>query len=122
MREADWRSMAVWMIIAVISTGGTAGLFLYLRALQTRKEPIVAAYERLCRKLAKTGVVRAPHEGPVDYLNRLHAVQPDIAKSVAPLFEIYVALRYYSAGADQVSRTRNFTWRALRFRAGAKRD
>ena len=122
MREADWRSMAVWMIIAVISTGGTAGLFLYLRALQTRKEPIVAAYERLCRKLAKTGVVRAPHEGPVGYLNRLHAVQPDIAKSVAPLFEIYVALRYCSAGADQVSRTRNFTWRSLRFRVGAKRD
>ncbi len=122
MREADWRSMAIWLIIAVISTGGAAGLFLYVRALQTRKEPIVAAYDRICRKLAKTGVVRAPHEGPVDYLNRLHALHPAIAQSVAPLFETYVALRYCSTGADQVSRTRDFTWRALRFRAAKNRD
>jgi len=122
MRDADWRSMAIWMIVAVIATGGAAGLFLYVRALQTRKEPIVAAYDRICKKLAKTGAVRAPHEGPVDYLNRLHAVQPAIAKSVAPLFETYVALRYSRTGADQVSRTRNFTWRALRFRAASNRD
>ena len=117
MRDADWRSTAVWMIIAVLSTGCVAGLFLYVRALQTRKEPIVAAFNRLCRKLAKTGIVRAPHEGPVDYLNRLHALQPAIAKTVEPLFAAYLALRYSSASADQVSRTRNFTWRVLRFRA-----
>jgi hypothetical protein len=119
MPEADWRSMAVWLIIAALSTGGAAGLFLYVRALQTRKEPIVVAYDRICRKLAKTGVVRSSQEGPLDYWNRLNAEQPTIAQSVAPLFETYVALRYSSAGADQghVSRTRNFTWRALRFRA-----
>ena len=115
MREVDWRSMAIWLIVAVFATGGVAGLFLYVRTVQTRKEPVVAAYDRLCRKLAKTGVIRALHEGPMDYWRRLHRVQPGIAKQAAPLFESYVALRYADA-IDLKAGVRDFVWRVRRFR------
>ena len=115
MREVDWRSMAIWLIVAVFATGGVAGLFLYVRTVQTRKEPLVAAYDRLCRKLAKTGISRARHEGPMDYWQRLHHIQPGIAKQAAPLFETYVALRYADA-IDPKAGVRDFVWRVRRFR------
>ncbi len=116
MREVDWRSMAIWLIVAVLSTGGVAGIFLYVRAIQTRKEPIVAAYDRLCGKLAKTGITRASHEGPLDYWQRLRERQPNIADQAAPLFESYVALRYAPHSGVATRGVRDFVWRVRRFR------
>ena len=117
MREVDWRSMAIWLIVAVLSTGGVAGLFLYVRAVQTRKEPLVAAYERLCRKLAKAGIERAPHEGPLNFWRRLQVFQPDIAQKAAPLFETYITLRYAMQSETQAGSVGNFIARVRRFRA-----
>jgi hypothetical protein len=116
MRDVDWRSMAIWLIVAVISTGGIAGIFLYVRAIQTRKEPLVVAYDRLCRTLSKAGVSRELHEGPVDYWRRLGEIRPALAQKVAPLFESYVALRY-AARVEGQSSVRDFAWRVRRFRA-----
>ena len=115
MREVDWRSMAIWLIVAVFSTGGVAGIFLYLRAVQKHKDPIVAAYARLCRKLAKAGIQRDPHEGPLDYWRRLQVLQPDLAQKVAPLFETYIALRYAPQTERQAGRVGQFIWRVRRF-------
>lgn len=116
MREVDWRSMAIWLIVAVFSTGAVAGILLYVRAVQTRKEPIAYAFERLCRKLAKTGVERAPHEGAMDYWQRLQQLRPNIAQKVAPLFETYVALRYGAPIEGEPGNVRQFVWRVRRFR------
>lgn len=116
MREVDWRSMALWLIVAVFSTGGVAGLFLYMRAIQTRKEPIVVAYGHLCAKLAKSGIARGPHEGPLDYWRRLQVLRPDIAQQVEPLFESYVALRYAADVVGESASVRAFVWRVRRLR------
>jgi hypothetical protein len=92
-----------------------AGIFLYVRALQRHKDPIVAAYERLCRKLAKTGIERAAHEGPVDYWWRLQQARPQIAEAAAPLFERYVALRYAESASGSSRVVRDFAWLVWRF-------
>jgi transglutaminase-like putative cysteine protease len=115
MRDVDWRSIAIWLIVGVLSTGGVAGIFLYVRALQRHKDPIVAAYERLCRKLAKTGIERAAHEGPVDYWRRLQQARPQIAEAAAPLFERYVTLRYAESTGGSSQVVRDFAWRVWRF-------
>ena len=115
MREVDWRSMAIWLIVSVLATGGAVGIFLYVRAVQTRKQPVVAAYERLCQKLARTGIKRALHEGPVDYWQRLTRLRPNIAQQAAPLFETYVALRYATSAEGQSRSVRDFVWRVRRF-------
>jgi protein-glutamine gamma-glutamyltransferase len=115
MRDVDWRAIAIWLIAGVLTTGGMAGVFLYLRALQKHKDPMVAAFERLCRKLAKTGVKRAPHEGPVDYWWRLQQAQPQIAEAAAPLFERYIALRYAEDTGGSSRVVRDFAWRVWRF-------
>ena len=116
MREVDWRSMAIWLIGAVLATGGVAGMFLYLRAVQTRKEPVVVAFERLCGKLAKTGVTRALHEGPLDYWRRLSAHRPKVAEQAAPLFERYVDLRYARTAEKPSNAVQSFAWSVWRFR------
>jgi transglutaminase-like putative cysteine protease len=94
LSDVDWRTLAVWLIGGVLITGGIAGLFLMLRAYQMRKEPVVAAYDRLCAKLAKAGFTRAPNEGPMDFLGRIESERPALAKEARPLMEAYVGLRY----------------------------
>ncbi|MEQ1515808.1 MAG: DUF3488 and transglutaminase-like domain-containing protein [Usitatibacteraceae bacterium] len=116
MRDVDWRTVAIWLIVGVLATGGATALLLVVRTLQTQKEPLVAAYEKLCRKLAKTGITRAPHEGPRDYLERLLPLHPAVGQRASPLFETYIALRYGANTARRSSDVRAFLWDVRRFR------
>jgi protein-glutamine gamma-glutamyltransferase len=116
MRDVDWRSIAIWLIAGVIATGGVTGLFLFLRTMQTHKEPLVRAYERLCEKLAKTGVARASHEGPLDYWQRLKLLRPEAAEKAGPLFATYVGLRYATNVEKHSREVRDFSWQVRRFR------
>ena len=94
MRNVDWRSIAILLIVGVLVAGGTVGSFLLLRVYRTRKEPLVAAWDRLCAKLASAGFSRAPHEGPIALLTRIEASNPALAAEARPVIERYVALRY----------------------------
>jgi hypothetical protein len=54
-------------------------------------------------KLARAGFVRAPHEPPYAYLDRVKVARPDLARRAAPLIEQYVGIRYgpgRAGGAD----------------------
>jgi protein-glutamine gamma-glutamyltransferase len=94
VKDMDWRTLAIWLIVGIVIASGSVGLFLMLRMYRTRKEPVVTAYEALCAKLSRAGVTRAPHEGPIALLSRVQEKRPKLAQQVAPLFESYVALRY----------------------------
>ncbi|HEX4267774.1 MAG TPA: DUF4129 domain-containing protein, partial [Steroidobacteraceae bacterium] len=66
------------------------------------------AYARLCRKLARTGLPRAPHHGPLAYAQFIVRYRPDLAPRVAPLLEQYANLRFGPPSAsapDQALRT-----------------
>ena len=76
-------------------------MLLLLKVYRKRKEPVVAAYDRFCAKLAKTGIHREPHEGPMDFLDRLTHERPAVAARARRVVEAYVALRY----AQPASRT-----------------
>lgn len=52
------------------------------------------AYSRLCRKLARTGLPRAPHQGPLAYAQTIARLRPDLAPSARPLLEQYADLRF----------------------------
>jgi transglutaminase-like putative cysteine protease len=52
------------------------------------------AYELLCRKLARTGLARAPHQGPLAYAQAISRYRPDLTARVRPLLEQYAELRY----------------------------
>ena len=61
------------------------------------KDPVVEAYHRFCRKLARGGCVRAPHEGPLAFAARSAAARPDLRAEIVAITELYTALRYAGA-------------------------
>lgn len=52
------------------------------------------AYNRLCRKLARTGLPRAQHLGPLAYAQFINRSRPELACRLLPLLEQYAALRF----------------------------
>lgn len=58
------------------------------------KDPVVAAYDRYCRRLARRGVVRAAAEGPWDFYHRLAAARPEDAGQAKFITVLYTTLRY----------------------------
>jgi hypothetical protein len=65
-----------------------------LRARRAATEPLDLAYQRLCRKLARAGAARAPHEGPLAYAARTAAAGVNPADLLGDLLADYAALRY----------------------------
>jgi hypothetical protein len=59
-----------------------------------RPDRLGRAYARLCRKLARTGLPRAPHQGPLAYAQVMGGYRPDLAPRVRPLLEYYAELRF----------------------------
>lgn len=51
-------------------------------------------YLRLCRKLARVGLVRAPHEAPLAFAQRCARRRPDIKERINIIFERYLRARY----------------------------
>ncbi len=57
-------------------------------------DPALDLYLRFCRKLARAGLVRAPHEGALDFARRCARRRPDIKESIEVITERYVNARY----------------------------
>lgn len=94
MEEITWQRMAFTMMGGV---GILVGLFalLMLRRLHARQtDKVQTAWLRLCKKLAKSGLPRAPHEGPEDYARRAAKLRPHLAAALQELSRRYIALRY----------------------------
>ncbi|MBV9695912.1 MAG: DUF3488 domain-containing protein [Gammaproteobacteria bacterium] len=78
---------------------GWAGLRAAPRGALPRPDALGAAYLRLCRKLARAGLRRAPHEGPLALAERCAIERPALAPAVDPLLQRYAQLRF-GAGED----------------------
>lgn len=65
-----------------------------LRAGPARSDRLEQVWQRLCRRLGKTGRVRAPHEGPAEYAAAVAALRPDLGVAVRALADQYLVLRY----------------------------
>lgn len=94
LRNFDWRDLLRWLVLSLVAIGAIATAAFLLQTLRSRADPLVAAYARLCGKLGRAGLARAPHEGPLDYLNRIEAARPDLADKIRPLLQTYITLRY----------------------------
>lgn len=94
MQDITWRKMALDMLAVVAVLVGLLAL-LMLRRLRTRvADPALALYLKFCRKLEKTGIARAGHEGAQDFAARASRLKPELAPAIADITASYVALRY----------------------------
>jgi transglutaminase-like putative cysteine protease len=92
--EPDARLLAAGMSIAL-------ALWLIWFGWQSRRSlrteptaPVARAYARLCAKLARAGLARAAHEGPMHYAARIAALRPELATEIDELCSSYARLRF----------------------------
>jgi hypothetical protein len=89
-----YRELGIAMAIALGVFFAVLSAYLAWRFRPRTRDPVQHVYEQLCRKFAKANLARLPHEGPNDYLNRLAAANPKIARDLSEAREIYIELRY----------------------------
>ncbi len=98
-------------LIAVL-TLFLAGLAWLLLRRHTRRElPVVRVWREFCRRLARIGLPREAHEGPLEFAARVAAARRDLAADVEDISRLYAQLRYADApdGLDLLrSRVRAF--------------
>ena len=70
---------------------------------------LARAYTRLCRKIARAGLPRAAHQGPLAYAQAVARHRPELTASVRPLLEQYADLRFGpTAGSANDGQLRTF--------------
>lgn len=106
----DWAEMTVAMITLL---GGLALIFLILRWLsRLPPDPVARAWRRFCARLARQGLKRGAHEGPLDFIERAVAQKPERAGPIREIGELYARLRYGPAAPSaEVRRLQRLTWR-----------
>lgn len=90
-------SVSLQVIYMTAGLGLVIALFaLYMLRHLLKREPdkTQAAWLKLCRKLGRTGLPRAAHEGANDYAIRVAAARPELASAIRDLAARYIALRY----------------------------
>jgi hypothetical protein len=89
-----------WQILGWLFAAGLVAWLAFIawhvgRALRaTPTDRLARAYLKLCRKLARAGAAREPHEGPLAYAAAVAARRPDLAEAVRALLDRYAELRY----------------------------
>lgn len=94
MADITWQKLALNMLAGVALLVGIFTWFM-LRRLQRRDtDAVQTLYLKFCKKLAKAGVVRAPHEGAQDFAERAAQQKPQHTAAIADVTAQYLALRY----------------------------
>jgi transglutaminase-like putative cysteine protease len=94
MEDITWQKLALNMTFGVGLMVGLLTLFMLRHLFAQRPDKVQAAWLKLCSRLAKAGLPRAPHEGAQDYAERIAESRPDLAESIRDLAARYSALRY----------------------------
>jgi transglutaminase-like putative cysteine protease len=104
-QRALWREMEIdtvepWRIVAVVAglAGVWAGAVLgWLTLKRRRQERALVLWDTVCRRLARAGLVRQPHEGPLDYATRAAERWPQFAIALHAIGQSFATLRYGDA-------------------------
>lgn len=79
-----------------------AGLWLWKQ--RRNADPVARAWERFCARLARRGLARRPHEGPLDFVERVAGARPDLAGPARTIGWLYARLRYGPGGGTEQAR------------------
>ena len=73
-----------------------------------RPDRLARAYTQLCKKLARSGVPREPHQGPLAYAEAVCEKRPDLAPQVRALAAAYARLRFGPTDPDSARGVTDF--------------
>jgi hypothetical protein len=94
MEDITWQKLAINMLSGVALLVGIFTLVMLRRLTTHQTDAIQAIWLKVCRKLEKAGLPRAPHEGAMDYADRIAAARPDLAADLYDIAARYASLRY----------------------------
>jgi transglutaminase-like putative cysteine protease len=118
VKQTDWQDLVLWLVISMLITGGLVAWWVLRHGTGERLDRIRVAYDRFCRKLAKTGVSRLISDGPLEYFNRVRdRLSPVTAEKANEIVNHYTRIRY---GRNQTAEDiRLFIKSVRRFRVKA---
>jgi hypothetical protein len=94
MEDITWQKMAIEMLAGIAVLVGVFTLILLRRLITRQTDAIQVLWLKVCRRLEKAGLPRAPHEGPMEYAERVAMARPERAADIRDLAARYVSLRY----------------------------
>ena len=96
--DRDWRAIAVLLGGGASACGwrGSPGR-LRDRLRPVRADALARLWRQLERRLARAGLPREPHEGPLAYARRVAASRPALAAPLADIARQYADLRFGSS-------------------------
>jgi transglutaminase-like putative cysteine protease len=87
-----------WNRMLALALGGvllvTLLYVLLLRRPEKPADPALVLYLKFCRKLARAGLARAPHEGPLDFARRCSHQRPELMNRIEVITRRYTHMRY----------------------------
>ncbi|MDT8384452.1 MAG: DUF3488 and transglutaminase-like domain-containing protein [Gammaproteobacteria bacterium] len=101
--EFDWRKMVSLLLAGMAVV--VLGIAVYTLRSRPRgsQDPVVRAYQRFCRQLARRGIPRSAAEGPLDFSRRARQQRPDLEAAIAHITSLYLRLRYAPpSGSEQI--------------------
>jgi protein-glutamine gamma-glutamyltransferase len=94
IRSPDARYLGWAFMLALLGWLAIIAWHIGRSARPAAPDALARAYARLCRKLARIGPPRAPHQGPLSFAEAVTARRPDLSTSVHALLARYAQLRY----------------------------
>ncbi len=101
MREFGIEGFAAWQVAGLVSAAVGAWLAVVLAVTarrRRRRERALALWDEVCVRLARAGLPREPHEGPVAYAARASVRWPQFAIALHAIGESFASLRYGRIG------------------------
>lgn len=97
----DWMTVAITILVAIILTLAPLVTWILLHRITPYRDNVSRIYGLFCKRLARIGLVRLPHEGPVDFAARVSRKRPELADEVSLVTRHYIDIRYgRSPGRD----------------------
>lgn len=97
--DIDYGTLVIILTIALALITAALALLLWRTSRRVR-DPVSAAYDRFCAKLARIGLARDASEAPLAFAARVAAARADLATDVAAISGLYSHLRYGRARLD----------------------
>ncbi len=91
MPRLSWKGLLLTLALVLLS--GLLVLAMLTRRAP-RRDPVLLAYERFCRRLARLGIHRGAAEGPTAFAERAASLRPDLRSAVDEVTALYLQLRY----------------------------
>lgn len=110
--DPDWRSFAAALVAGLAIAVAAVFAWLALEHRPRRPDPVVGAYRRFTRRLARRGIERGAAEPPREFAQRVRYLRPELGVTTLAITEAYLRLRYGPApSADDLRLLRELVGR-----------